>query len=141
VIPRPEIVSRLEEIGGNLVLDADGGIRYRVPKHNPRAKALLEQLREEKPALVAYLKARATQTPVSEQEGNQGDSRLLERMESSARQFGQPYAQLFPLIGKEVWTRRGKGRLLTVFATGCEVCPEGAKHSFRVRPEDVRLLQ
>jgi hypothetical protein len=69
------------------------------------------------------------------------DLSLRESMEDSLKRFGQPHAHLFPLIGKKVWTPRGKGKLLSVFVTGCEVCPEGAQESFRVRPEEVRLIQ
>jgi hypothetical protein len=54
----PEVVSRIEELGGYLALDADGGIRYRVPKDHPEAKALLETVRAEKQNLLAYLQTR-----------------------------------------------------------------------------------
>jgi hypothetical protein len=46
---------------------------------------------------------------------------LRGRMDASARQFGQPHAYLFPLIGKRVVTPRGLGQLKTVFAQRCEV--------------------
>lgn len=56
----PEVVSRIEELGGYLAADADGGIRYRVPKGNPEAQALLETVKTEKQNLLAYLRARRT---------------------------------------------------------------------------------
>jgi hypothetical protein len=54
----PAVVSRLEEVGGRLMLDGDR-IRYSIPKGSPKAQALLEIVRTEKQALVAYLRARA----------------------------------------------------------------------------------
>jgi hypothetical protein len=54
----PEVVSRIEGLGGYLALDADGGIRYRVPKDSPEAQALLETVKTEKQDLVAYLRVR-----------------------------------------------------------------------------------
>jgi hypothetical protein len=66
---------------------------------------------------------------------------VREQMEDSLRQFGHPHAQLFPLIGKRVWTSQGTGKLLSVFATRCEVHPEGTHKTIRVRPEEVRLIQ
>jgi len=65
---------------------------------------------------------------------------LLNRMTESERQFGQRHARLFPLIGMRVWTPQGPGKLLSVFATGCEVHPDGSGKSIRVRSEEVQLL-
>lgn len=48
-----EIVSSLEEMGGKLMLDGDR-IRYSIPKDSSRAQALLDTVRTEKRALVAY---------------------------------------------------------------------------------------
>jgi hypothetical protein len=59
----PEVVSRIEELGGYLALDADGGIRYRVPKDNPEAQALMETVRAEKQNLLAYLRTRSALPP------------------------------------------------------------------------------
>jgi hypothetical protein len=59
----PEVVSRIEELGGYLELAADGGIRYRVPKDNPEAQALLEAVKAEKQNLLAYLRARPALPP------------------------------------------------------------------------------
>jgi hypothetical protein len=58
-----EVVSRIEEIGGYLALDADGDIRYRVPKDNPEAQALLEAVKAEKQNLLAYLRSRPALPP------------------------------------------------------------------------------
>jgi hypothetical protein len=54
----PAVVSRIEELGGYLALDADGSIRYRVPKDSPEAQALLATVRAEKQNLLTYLRAR-----------------------------------------------------------------------------------
>jgi hypothetical protein len=69
------------------------------------------------------------------------DPSLRECMKDSVRQFGQPHARLFPLIGKRVWTPQGSGKLLSVFASRCEIWPDGAEHTFRVRPEEVQVIQ
>jgi hypothetical protein len=58
----PEIIARIENLGGCLAVDQDGTIRFRLPKDNPEAKTLLEVARIEKESILAYLKAnRATQ--------------------------------------------------------------------------------
>src|SRR5260370_5971744 len=59
---------------------------------------------------------------------------LVERVDQSAKQFSQPHARLFPLIGKKVWTTRGPGILLQVFATRCQVQPEGQQSTIYVSP-------
>jgi len=52
-----EIVSRIEKLGGCLAVDTDGTIRFRLPKDNPEAKALLEEARADKESILAYLRA------------------------------------------------------------------------------------
>ncbi len=52
-----EIVSRIEKLGGCLVVDADGGIRFRLPKDNLEAMGLLEAARAERESILAYLRA------------------------------------------------------------------------------------
>lgn len=54
-----EVVSRIERLGGCLALTRDGSIRYRVPRDNPESKALLDAVKAEKEALIAYLRTRA----------------------------------------------------------------------------------
>lgn len=60
-----EIVSRIEKLGGCLAVDADGTIRFRLPRNNPEAKTLLEVARIEKESILAYLRANhsSEQTP------------------------------------------------------------------------------
>ncbi len=135
-----EVISAIEALGGSLSLGEGGAIRFRVPKHNPKAQALLEQLRQVKPTLVAYLRSRATQSSDKEQAENPGDSDLRKRMEASVKQFGQRHAWLFPLIGKRVWTPQGTGKLLSVFAKRCEVHPDRNDKTIRVRTQEVQLI-
>jgi hypothetical protein len=52
-----EIVTRIEKLGGCLAVDADGTIRFRLPKDNPEARTLLEQARADKESILAYLRA------------------------------------------------------------------------------------
>ena len=52
-----EIVSRIEKLGGWLAVEADGTIRFRLPKDNPEAKTLLEEARSDKESILAYLRA------------------------------------------------------------------------------------
>jgi hypothetical protein len=67
-------------------------------------------------------------------------SDVRDRMEASARQFEQPHAYLFPLIGKRVATPRGPGRLITVFEQRCEVVLDvGTERITCFRPEEVGL--
>jgi hypothetical protein len=57
------------------------------------------------------------------------------------RRFGQSHARLFPFIDKRVWTPRGTGVLLQVFAERCEILPDGQSRTVRVRTEDVSPIQ
>jgi hypothetical protein len=54
----PEVLSRIEELGGFIALDRDGSIRYRVPKDSVEARVLLETAKTERGALLAYLRVR-----------------------------------------------------------------------------------
>jgi hypothetical protein len=54
--------------------------------------------------------------------------------------FGQPHAHLFLLIGKQVWTPRGTGRLETAYATRCEVELDSSPGQLSVfQPEEIRI--
>ena len=52
-----EIVSLIEKLGGCLAVEADGTIRFRLPRGNPEAQALLDVARVEKESILAYLRA------------------------------------------------------------------------------------
>jgi hypothetical protein len=56
----PEVVSRIEGLGGYLALEGDRNIRYRLPNDNAESTALLQAVKAEKEAIVAYLRTRAT---------------------------------------------------------------------------------
>lgn len=91
-----EIVSRLEESGGTLILDGDR-IRYSVPKGDGEAQTLLAELRKHREIVKGLLRRRVA-------------------AEDAKRHFGQPHAKLFPFIGRKVKTPAGIGTLIQVFA-------------------------
>jgi len=91
------------------------------------------------------LKARRTenssaakqQTPAA----HANDAGWPEESLDAERRFGQLHARLSPFIGKRVWTVRGAGVLLQVFADTCEIRPDGADRTVRVLFEEVKLIQ
>lgn len=52
-----QIVSRLEESGGTLVLDGDR-VRYRIPSGNPQVSGLLDELRRHREEVAEVLRER-----------------------------------------------------------------------------------
>jgi hypothetical protein len=52
-----QVVLRLEEVGGRLILDGDR-IRYAIPKENREAPGLLAKLRDRRAEVAAFLKVR-----------------------------------------------------------------------------------
>lgn len=95
-----QIVSRLEQSGGTLVLDGER-IRYSVPSGSSEVPSLLAELRRRRDEVAELLRHRASWPP--------------EALESE-RRFTQPHAKLFPFIGRKVRTPQGPGTLLQVFA-------------------------
>ena len=94
-----QIVSRLEQTGGRLVLHGDR-IRYSVPSGSPEVSDLLAELRRRREEVTELLRKRASWPATS-----------LE----AERRFGQPHVKLFPFIGRKVRTPDGSGTLLQVF--------------------------
>jgi hypothetical protein len=105
VNPAPEVISRIEELGGNLTLDADGGIRYRVPKGSPEAQGLLAELRKHREWVMEVLRRREV-----------NESEWPPASLEAERRFAQPHAKLFPFLGRKVRTPGGPGTLIQVFA-------------------------
>lgn len=95
-----QIVSRLEQNGGTLVLDGER-VRYSVPRDKPEVPKLLAQLREHREEVAELLRHRRSWPP-----------KYLE----AERRFAQPHAKLFPFIGRKVRTPGGPGTLIQVFA-------------------------
>jgi hypothetical protein len=65
------------------------------------------------------------------------DPTLRKRMWESVKKFEWLYAALYPLIGQQVQTPQGRGTLLTVFASQCEIRPDGSSQTYRVPPSAV----
>ena len=100
-----EIVSRLEQAGGRLVLEGDR-VKYAVPTGDPVAQGLLAELRKRREEVAELLRHR-TNCPTASPEAEQ--------------RFAQPHARLFPFLGRKVRTPAGVGTLLQVFADRCMV--------------------
>ena len=86
-----QIVSRLEEIGGTLVLDGDR-IHYKIPSGDTEVQRLLAQLRRQRERVRTLL------------------------LQREADRFTRPHTKLFPFLGRKVRTPGGPGTLLQVFA-------------------------
>jgi len=95
-----QIVSRLEQSGGTLVLDGER-IRYSVPSGSIEVPGLLAELRQRREEVAELLRHRASWPQKSLEAG---------------RRFEQPHAKLFPFLGHKVRTPDGPGTLLQVFA-------------------------
>jgi hypothetical protein len=96
-----EVVSRLEQNGGRLVLNG-GSIRYSVPSDIPELSNLLAELRRRREELAELLRQRASNSTTASYE--------------AGGRFGQPHAKLFPYLGRKVRTPEGTGTLIQVFA-------------------------
>lgn len=112
-----ELVAELEGAGTEVTV-AGERVVLRASAECVPPPEVVARLRQEKPALLAYLRQREA--------SNQGQSRpdsspALEASQDAERRFGQPHAKLFPFIGRKVRTPRGAGTLLLVFAERAEV--------------------
>lgn len=100
-----QIVSRLEQAGGELSLNGDR-ITYAIPKGNQEAQELLAELREHRKTLADFLRQRVHEHP----------QKWPPESHEAMRRFGQSHARLFPFIGRKVRTPAGPGTLIQVFA-------------------------
>lgn len=55
-------VDRIRELGGEVFL-CDGRLKYRIPAHDPEARQLLAQIRRDRDAVVALLRAAESKPP------------------------------------------------------------------------------
>jgi len=114
------LLARLEALRVQVVVEGDDlRLRGDGPKPSP---AFLEELRREKPQLLAHLRAGATTG-----EGWPPESA------DCMRRFGSPQARLYPFIGRRVATPDGPGLLLQVLNQVCAVRLDRT-------PERVRFL-
>jgi hypothetical protein len=67
------------------------------------------------------------------------DPALRQSMRESVEKFGSLSAAFFPLIGQQVQTQHGRGRLLAVSASQCEIEQGGAGQIYRVLPSEIYL--
>jgi len=73
---------------------------------------------------------------------NEVDPRLVEEMWRSQQRFGHKAARLYPLVGREVRTQEGRGRLWQVLAGRAGVVlDEDPKKVTLVSVEDVKPLK
>jgi hypothetical protein len=100
-----QIVSRLEQAGGELSLNGDR-IEYAIPRGNQEAQELLAELREHRKTLADFLRQRV----------HEHAQKWPPESYQAIRRFGQPHARLFPFIGRKVRTPGGPGTLIQVFA-------------------------
>jgi len=115
------ILGELQRRGVSVTADGDALV---LKPRRAVDDAILGRIREAKPAILKALKQ--AWPPESE---------------AQARRFGQSHARLFPFIRKRVWTPTGPGVLLSAYAEQCEILPDGAAKTIRVRTQDVRPIQ
>jgi len=116
------LVAALEQEGVRLRVEGEK-LKLEAPANKIPAQETIAGLRENKAAILEYLRARVP-TPesqfVSLSDPMACKTDKLEHWPSESldieRRFGQPHAKLFPFIGHKVRTPRGHGTPLQVFA-------------------------
>lgn len=105
----------------------------------------MKSMAERTVSYAEILKARRMENSLSAkpqaQAAHADDEGWPEESLAAEARFGQRQARLFPFIGKRVWTARGVGLLLQVFADKCEIHPDGADRTVRVPFGEVKLIQ
>ena len=139
-----KLVEQLEGQGVTLNFEGDR-VRLRAPADHAPSPEVLESLRREKQALLAYLRARSTvELKITQKVSDarpQGPSGWSPDCIASRERFQQAHAVLFPLIGKRVQTPRGPGRLEQVFTDRCTVLLEDAPRRLAAfHPQEIGLL-
>lgn len=115
-------IRELEQVGGSLTLEGDA-IRYRVPKDRADVDALVAELRRHRDEVGNLLRERERQWPPASLEAE--------------RRFGHYSARLYPLLGTQVRTPRGTGRLVQVFTDRASVLQDRADRVSFFAPEEI----
>jgi hypothetical protein len=144
------VVAKAQRLGISFRV-AEGRVWVKLPQnHNPGIDALITKIRANRMAIAEVLRfqlaprleaAMPKVSPEAAPPLKVADPATQERMKASQRQFGKIHARLFPLIGRQIWTPLGTGKLLSVFHDRCEVLLDSAEQTVRVRPSDVRAIQ
>ncbi len=130
-----ELVEKLEGQGVIVTLIEGDRVRLRASAEQAPSQEILESLRSERRALLAYLRARHTIPAKPEPARRQAWP--PESIDYEQR-FGQPHAKLFPFIGRKVLTPAGPGTLLQVFRdTVTVVLDSEVKNCARFAPGEV----
>jgi hypothetical protein len=111
---------------------------------------MIPRIRQAKAEIIEALRARPAtcapschkvSTPEPSDQGECIASNWPPESLQNEHRFGCYHARLFPFVGKRVWTPATTGTLLSTFADNCEILPDGATKTVRVRAEDVRPIQ
>ncbi len=116
------LVAVLEQDGARLRVEGDR-LTLEVPSHKVPSPETIAGLRENKAAVVEYLRGRSQPQGIQFSSFSNPIAWKTEKLENwppesfeLAGRFAQPHAKLFPFIGRKVRTPGGPGTLLQVFA-------------------------
>lgn len=116
------LVATLEQGGVRLRIEGDR-LKLEAPSDKVPSPETIAGLREQKAAVVEYLRGRLQPGPIQFSSFPDPIVRKTEKLESwppesfeVERRFGQPHAKLFPFLGRKVRTPGGLGTLIQVFA-------------------------
>ena len=116
------LVATLEQGGVRLRIEGER-LKLEAPADRVPDPATIAGLRENKAAIVEYLRGRSQPRGIQFSSFPDPIARKTEKLESwppesfeVERRFAQPHAKLFPFLGRKVRTPSGPGTLLQVFA-------------------------